>query len=259
MSAKICTPALEKEAEVGANKAANMTTTPDDKEEEINTSSSASTIVPLGEEEMNGGMIVIGYFFQVPSVKWHPQLEMMSKSGLSQGQYERKVLAQGYVDGSSSRLIATTPSSFMSSSSCARDDRLHILIVLHHSSIHVEQLVRASSDMNLFAPSPTPSYPVQLLSLAIPRSPVLPAKLQVMPQSKLYTDIAFAQVPPFRRDRRIHQHRLPRYAYGCQPNLPCPPLCSHALSCPGHLLCISRLPPRLQDESSLHERSRHLL
>ena len=104
MSAKTSTPALEKEADVSANKAAN-TTAPDGKEEEINTSSSANTIIPIREEELNGGMIVIGYVFQVPGVKWHPQLEMMSKSGLRQGQYERNVLAQGYVDDPS-RLIA---------------------------------------------------------------------------------------------------------------------------------------------------------
>ena len=128
-SAQICTPALEEEADVSANNAAN-TTAPDGTEEEINTSSSASTIVPIREEELYNGIIIIGYFFQVPGVKWHPQLEMMSKSGLSQGEYERKVLAQGYVDYSSSRLIDTL-SSFTSSSSCSRDDRLDIVIVLH--------------------------------------------------------------------------------------------------------------------------------
>ena len=104
MSDKTSTPTLEKKANVSANKAAD-TTAPGGDEEKINTSSSASTIVPIRPEEQHGGMIVIGYVFQVPSVKWHPQLEMMSKSGLSQGEYERNVLAQGYVDDSS-RLIA---------------------------------------------------------------------------------------------------------------------------------------------------------
>ena len=109
MSANLGSPA-RKEPDVNTKKAANATV-PDGKEEEIETSSSASTIVPVREEEkkeeLESGMIVIGYFFQVPCVKWHPKLEMMSKAGLSQGQYERKVLAQGYVYNSSSRLSGT--------------------------------------------------------------------------------------------------------------------------------------------------------
>lgn len=102
MSANADTHALKEEADVNINKAAN-TTVPVSKEEEVKTSSSASTIVPFYEEEeedVDSGIITIGYFFKVPCVKWHPEIEMMSKSGLTQGQYERKVLAQGYVDHS---------------------------------------------------------------------------------------------------------------------------------------------------------------
>ena len=85
------------EAGVDVNMAANSTTSVSD--EEVKTSSSASTIVRVrGEEELNGEMVVIGYFLQVPSVKWHPQLEMMSKAGLTQKQYEQRVLAQGCVN-----------------------------------------------------------------------------------------------------------------------------------------------------------------
>ena len=98
LSANAATALCKVEASVNTNVAADSTTPIDD--EEIKTSSSASTIVPVREEEeeLDSEMIVVGYFFQVPSVKWHPKLEMMSKAGLSQGQYEQKVLAQGYVD-----------------------------------------------------------------------------------------------------------------------------------------------------------------
>ena len=93
------TPTLEGDTGVNAN-VAIKTTMPMSEKEDIETSSSTSTIVPLRKEtekDVDSGMITIGHFFQVPSVKWHPELEMMSKAGLSQGQYERKVLAQGYV------------------------------------------------------------------------------------------------------------------------------------------------------------------
>ena len=97
MSANAATPIVKEEADVNIKKGAD-TTTPVG-EEEFKTSSSASTIVPTQKEEANKrGMVVIGYFYQVPSVKWHPNFEMMSKAGLSQGQYERIILAQGYVD-----------------------------------------------------------------------------------------------------------------------------------------------------------------
>lgn len=97
MSANASTPIVKEQAGVNIKKAIDTTTHVG--EEELNTSSSASTIVPIHDEEgRNSDTIVIAYFFQVPSVKWHPKLEMMSKSGLTQGQYERKVLAQGYVD-----------------------------------------------------------------------------------------------------------------------------------------------------------------
>ena len=86
------------EANVNVHMAANTTTI--NGQEEVKASSSASNILPVRKEEEEHGseMMVIGYFFQVPSVKWHPNLEMMSKAGLTQGQYEQKVLAQGYVD-----------------------------------------------------------------------------------------------------------------------------------------------------------------
>ena len=94
------TPTLEGEPGVNA-KVTVKTTVPLSKEEEIKTSSSTSTIVPKHKEktkkDVDGGMITIGHFSQVPAVKWHPELEMMSKAGLTQGQYERKVLAQKYV------------------------------------------------------------------------------------------------------------------------------------------------------------------
>lgn len=99
MSANACTSNPEGDAIVTANVTAN-TATPISEKEEIKTSSSASTMVPVRKEDkekLGSGTIAIGYFSQVPSVKWHPTLEMMSKAGLSQGQYERKVLAQGYV------------------------------------------------------------------------------------------------------------------------------------------------------------------
>lgn len=87
---------LKMEANVNVHEAANTTTT--DGQEEVKASNSATNILPVREEEeLDSGMMVIGYFFQVPSVKWHPNLEMMSKAGLTQGQYEQKVLAQGYV------------------------------------------------------------------------------------------------------------------------------------------------------------------
>lgn len=99
MSANVCTPTPKSDAIVNANMTAN-TATPIGEKEEVKTSSSASTMAPVGKEdkeELGSGTISIGYFFQVPCVKWNPTLEMMSKAGLSQGQYERKVLAQGYV------------------------------------------------------------------------------------------------------------------------------------------------------------------
>lgn len=98
LSASASTPILKEEADSNISVAAN-TTIPVG-EEEVKMSSSASTVVPIREEEeeLNCGTIVIGYFFQIPSVKWHPQLEMMSKAGVTQGQYEQRVLAQGYVD-----------------------------------------------------------------------------------------------------------------------------------------------------------------
>lgn len=97
MSANIEAPNLKQEADVNVNLAENPTVLVN--EEEVMDSSSASTIVPNHEEaELSSGTIVIAYFYQVPSVKWHPDLEMMSKAGLTQGQYERKVLNQGYVE-----------------------------------------------------------------------------------------------------------------------------------------------------------------
>ena len=93
------TPTLEGDTGVNANVTVK-TTIPGSEEEDIETSSSTSTIVPVrkeAEKDVDSGMITIGHFFQVPSVKWHPELEVMSKAGLTQGQYERKVLAQGYV------------------------------------------------------------------------------------------------------------------------------------------------------------------
>ena len=94
------TPTLEGNPVVNAKKVTFNTTVPMSTEEEIKTSSSTSTIVPMHKEkkkDVDGGMITIGHFSQVPSVKWHPELEMMSKAGLTQRQYERKVLAQKYV------------------------------------------------------------------------------------------------------------------------------------------------------------------
>lgn len=89
------TPICKEEAGVDTTMAANSTTCVSD--DEVETSSSAGTIVPVrGEEKLNSETVVIGYFLQVPAVKWHPMLEMMSKAGLTQGQYERKVLAQGF-------------------------------------------------------------------------------------------------------------------------------------------------------------------
>ena len=103
MPTNVDTPSHEGNSNVNTILKEN-TTTPIGEEEEIKTSSSATTIVPGREEgeqdkdkKLDSGMVVIGYFFEVPSVKWHPALEMMSKAGLTQGQYERKVLAQRYV------------------------------------------------------------------------------------------------------------------------------------------------------------------
>ena len=93
------TPTLESNTGVNA-KVTVKTTIPMSEKEEIKSSSSTSTIVPVHKEtekDVDSGTITIGHFFQVPSVKWHPELEMMSKAGLSQRQYERKVLGQGYV------------------------------------------------------------------------------------------------------------------------------------------------------------------
>ena len=93
------TPTLGGDTGIKANITVK-TTIPMSEKEEIKTSSSTSTIVPVRKEtekDVDSGVITIGRFFQVPSVKWHPELEMMSKAGLTQGQYERKVVAQGYV------------------------------------------------------------------------------------------------------------------------------------------------------------------
>lgn len=96
-------PELKEEADASVNIAINATALVG--EEEAMNSSSASTVVPNHEEaELSSDTIVIGYFFQVPYVKWHPNLEMMSKAGLTQGQYERKVLSEGYVDCFACRL-----------------------------------------------------------------------------------------------------------------------------------------------------------
>ena len=95
MSADVGT--LNEDANVNIDMASNTTASLG--EEEANTSSSSSTIVPVHEEEqVDDGNIVVAYFFQVPSAKWNPKLEMISKAGLTQGQYERKVLAEEYVD-----------------------------------------------------------------------------------------------------------------------------------------------------------------
>lgn len=97
MSADTGTRILKEDAHVNTNMVAS-TATPVG-EEEVKTSSSASTIVPIREEQeevdSDDHIIVVGFVFQVPSAKWHSKLEMMSKAGLSQGQYEQKVLAQG--------------------------------------------------------------------------------------------------------------------------------------------------------------------
>ena len=77
-------------------------------------------------------------------------------------------------------------------------------------------------------------------------------RLEAMPQSRYQTDMAFIQIRYSRRNRRIYQHRLPRHANGCQSNLLGAALCSHALSCAGRLLDVSRLPSWLQDESPFH-------
>ena len=100
VAVNVGTSTLKGDACVNANPIAE-TTLPVSGKEEVKSSSSTSTVVPVHKgvvkKELESGMIAIGYFYQVPSVKWHPQLEMMSKAGLTQGQYERKVLAQGYV------------------------------------------------------------------------------------------------------------------------------------------------------------------
>ena len=142
MSANVgpCFPKKEANFDVDINIAAKTTTT--DRQDEVKTSSSASTIVPVREEEeeLNGEMMVIGYFFQVPSVKWHPKLEMMSKAGLTQGQYEQKVLAQGYVDCFACQrwhpqFIHHHKS--RASSSCLHDEHCHFFIVLQPYPVHV--------------------------------------------------------------------------------------------------------------------------
>ena len=99
MSASVGTFDPKVEAHVNDDKTANVATHANE-EEEVKTSSPANTSAPRREKahkEVDSGMIAIGYCFEVPSVKWHPQLEMMSKAGLTQGQYERKVWAQKYV------------------------------------------------------------------------------------------------------------------------------------------------------------------
>lgn len=96
-SANADAPILQEDANVGVQLAAN-TTAPMVDEEEVKTPSSASTTVPVKEEaKLDSEMVVIGYCFQVPFVKWHSKLEMMSKAGLAQKQYEQKVVAQGCV------------------------------------------------------------------------------------------------------------------------------------------------------------------
>ena len=90
----------EEGPDVNANIAAATKISDDNEEDDVKRSSTATTVIPIHEQqqEPESGIILIGYFFQVPRVKWHPKLEMMSKAGLTQGQYERKVLAQGCVD-----------------------------------------------------------------------------------------------------------------------------------------------------------------
>ena len=119
MSENTDAPDLKEEADVNADMAVNATALAG--EEEVMNSSSASTIVPNHEEaDISSDTIVIGYFFQVPSVKWHPNLEMMSQAGLTQGQYERKVLNQRYIDYFACRL--RTPNSYIvTTSRRARD------------------------------------------------------------------------------------------------------------------------------------------
>ena len=101
MAARDSTPTPTLEGDTGVNANVTVKTTiPVSEKEDMESSSSTSTIVPMHKEvekDVDSGMITIGHFFQVPSVKWHPELEMMSKAGLTQGQYERKVLAQEYV------------------------------------------------------------------------------------------------------------------------------------------------------------------
>ena len=88
---------LNEEAQVNVDVTSN--TTASIGEEEAIASSTSTTIVPVHEEEqVDDGEIEMAYFFQVPGVKWNAKLEMMSKAGLTQGQYERKVLAEEYVD-----------------------------------------------------------------------------------------------------------------------------------------------------------------
>ena len=113
------TPQVKEEADININMAVNTTALVGEKE--VMNSSAASTVVPNHEEaELSSDTIVIGYFFQVPYVKWHPNLEMMSKAGLTQGQYERKVLNQGYVVYLACRL--RIPNSYIVTTSCrARD------------------------------------------------------------------------------------------------------------------------------------------
>ena len=121
MPTNVGTPSHEGNASVNIIMKEN-TSTPIGGEEVVKTSGSATTIVPGHEEgkqdndqELDSGMVVIGYFFEVPSVKWHPALEMMSKAGLTQGQYERKVLAQRYVYLFLYCLSATTSLNYTSS------------------------------------------------------------------------------------------------------------------------------------------------
>ena len=129
------------EANVNVHMAANTTTT--DGQKGVKTSNLATTIVPVREEkeELGSEMMVVGYFFQVPSVKWHPNLEMMSKAGLTQGQYEHKVLAQGYVDDFACQLRHPQfkhHHNVALSSVRLHDEQLHLFIVLQPYPVHVQ-------------------------------------------------------------------------------------------------------------------------
>ena len=139
MSASVATPVLKEDADINITVVANATAPPG--EDEVKTSNSANTTVPVRKkEEVERGTIIMGCFFQVPSIAWHSKLEMMSKPGLTQGEYERQVLAQGYVDYFASR--PRHPHflyhhNFASSSLCLRDEHLHFFFVLQPYPVHV--------------------------------------------------------------------------------------------------------------------------